>query len=75
MDKLFMVDDPLQDSFESRLRKTWMRKHQITEQDIDRAKTLRKQGCSTLGLVDFLGISNVADDCLAEALELLLDRT
>jgi hypothetical protein len=71
---LFTVDDPLIDSFESRVRKTWMKRYEITEQNISQAIALRDKGYSDSALIAFLGISNIADDCLMEVLELLIDN-
>lgn len=72
---MFTVGDPLIDSFESRVRKTWMKRYEITEQNIDEAIALRDKGYSNYALIAYLGISNIADDCLMEVLELLIDYT
>jgi len=51
-----------------------MKRYEITEQNIDEAIALRDKGYSNYALVAYLGISNIADDCLMEVLELLIDH-
>ena len=41
-----------------------MKRYEITEQNIDEAIALRDKGYSNYALIAYLGISNIADDCL-----------